>query len=162
MPSSPGVFPDFIDLMAAKISSNVGGFAMSSWTGYWSTDASASSLAVAGQFSRSLKYSLHLDTIAGFSVSICELSASLIGATAVFCGPLTCLIAVKNPFEEFPSASCCSSSAFLSHQAFWIARSFFLQFRFCLRVAQFSVSCRLGQNASCILRLSSSSDNISA
>ena len=27
MPSSPGVFPVFIDLMAAKISSNVGGFA---------------------------------------------------------------------------------------------------------------------------------------
>ena len=32
--NSPGVFPDLIDLMAAKISSNVGGFAMSSWTGY--------------------------------------------------------------------------------------------------------------------------------
>ena len=28
MPSSPGVFPDFIDLMAANISSNVGGFGL--------------------------------------------------------------------------------------------------------------------------------------
>ena len=45
---------------------------------------SAFSQAVAGQFNRSLKYSLHLDTIAGFSVSICEPSVSLIGATAVF------------------------------------------------------------------------------
>ena len=42
MPSSPGVFPDFIYLMAAKMSSNFGGFAMSS------------SLSVAGQFSRCL------------------------------------------------------------------------------------------------------------
>ena len=34
MPSRPGVFPDFVDLMAAKVSSDVGGFVMSSWTGY--------------------------------------------------------------------------------------------------------------------------------
>ena len=66
----------------------------------------------------------NIDAIAGFCVSICEPSASLIGSTTVFCGPWTSLIAAKNPFEEFQSASCCSSSAFLSHQPFCIAHSF--------------------------------------
>ena len=46
--------------------------------------------------------------------------ASLIAATAVFF-----LIAAKNRFEEFSSASCCSSSASLSHQALCIARRVF-------------------------------------
>ena len=66
------VFPVFINIMAAKISSDVGGFAMSPWTGYRSTDANTSSLAVVGQFSSSLKYSFTLNTIAGFSVSTCD------------------------------------------------------------------------------------------
>ena len=91
--------------MAAKISSIVGGFAMSSCVGCCSIVASVSSVAVLGRFSSSLKYSLHLDTISGFSLKTCEPTASLTGAIAVLCGPYICLIVVKNPFEEFSSAS---------------------------------------------------------
>ena len=73
--------------MAATISSSVGGFAMSSCVGCCSIVGSASSVAVVGRFSSSLKHSLHLDTISGFYVKTCEPSASLTGAIAAFGGP---------------------------------------------------------------------------
>ena len=61
---------------------------MSSWTdGCLSTDVGASSLAVVGQLSSSLNYSLHLEPIAGFSTSTCESSASLIATVICSCRP---------------------------------------------------------------------------
>ena len=93
-PSRPGVFPDIVDLMAAKMSSSVGGFAMSSCVGCFSIVASVISVAAVGRFSSWLNYSLHVDTISVF-VKTCEPSAPLTGAIAVFCGPLICLIAAK-------------------------------------------------------------------
>jgi len=81
--------------MAANIWSDVGGFAMSSKT-----------VIAVGQFSSAPKYSLYLDTIAGFALSTCEYSASLIDAITKFGGTQWSTISKYDNYLKYTEAPC--------------------------------------------------------